>query len=428
VTTAPNRPTPTPDGSVLLHVGPHKTGTTALQGALWAARAELPRQGVRLAGRSRNPAAAVRAVTGQASPYADDGQTPPIRRWSRLAGEIRSAREARVVVSSEFFAWADPAAIRRIVGDLGEDRVHVAVTLRPLARIVPSMWQQNVQAGTVTTIDGWLKVVLDTQSGEGRHPFWTLHRHDELIERWAKVVGTDRVTAVVVDDRDHDVLMRAFEDLLGLERGTLAPQVDWLNRSLTLPEAEAVRAFNIAFKERQLPRARHARLMRFGAAQLMKQRPPASEEERVVQPAWASSAIEGIQRDIVDAIRRSGVRVVGDLDRLIEPTGAAAAASPKASRKTQPGVRSEKSATGEILVRPDAAAAMAMGILVAAGEARPGGARFQIAEPVQVLDVPTYQLAATVVLRTWRTGVRTVERVVNRLKRPFVGAPPLVEP
>ena len=134
------------------------------------------------------------------------------------------------------------------------------------------MWQQNVQAGTVATIDGWLQDVLDRQTGDARHPFWTLHRHDELIDRWAAVIGTDRVTAVVVDDRDHDVLMRAFEDLLDLRRGTLAPQADWLNRSLTLPEAEAVRAFNIAFKEKHLPRGRHARLMRFGAAQVMEDR------------------------------------------------------------------------------------------------------------------------------------------------------------
>jgi hypothetical protein len=408
-----------PDRSVLLHVGPHKTGTTALQAALWAAREELPRQGARLAGRSRNPAAAVRAVTGQASPYAEDGRTPPIRRWNRLAGEIRAARASRVIVSSEFFAWADPAAIRRIVDDLGPDRVHVAVTLRPLARIVPSMWQQNVQAGTMTTIDAWLEDVLERQV-EARHSFWTLQRHDELVDRWAAVVGTERVTAVVVDDRDHDVLMRAFEDLLALARGTLSPQADWLNRSLTLPEAEAVRAFNMAFKERHLPRGRHARLMRFGAAQVMKQRAPSDDEARVTLPPWAAPAIESIQRDIVAGIRRSGVRVVGDLDRLTRPAGARAAA-----RKAAP-----EPHAAEVPVPPAAAAAMAMGVLVAAGEARPGRGRLELAEPVQVLDVPTYQLAAVIVLRAWRGAVHLAERVVNRLRAPAVGAgaPPQVEP
>ena len=408
-------------GAVLLHVGPHKTGTTALQAALWAARLELRRQGVRLAGRSRNPASPVRAVTGQASPYADDGKTPPMWRWSRLADEIRSAHEPRVVVSSEFFAWAAPQAIRRIVDDLGQDRVHVAVTLRPLARIVPSMWQQNVQAGTTATIDAWLRVVLDRTSGESRHPFWTLERHDELIDRWAAVVGTDRVTAVVVDDRDHDVLLRAFESLLSLQPGTLEAQVDWLNRSLTLPEAEAVRAFNIAFQQRGLSRGRHARLMRFGAAQIMKQRQPSADERRVELPEWAAEPVDAIQRDIVAGIRRSGVRVLGDLDRLVNAPAAATPAKRRRVAATQ--------AANEVLVSPDAAAAMAMGIMVAAGEGRPSrGGRFELAEPVQVLDVPTYQMLATLALRTWRRSARVVDRVVGRLKSPQAGSPPLIEP
>jgi hypothetical protein len=70
---------------------------------------------------------------------------------------------------------------------------------------------------------------------------------------------------------------------------------------------------------------------------------------------------------------------------------------------------------------------MAMGVLAAAGEARPGRARFELAEPVQVLDVPTYQLAAVLLLRTWRGAAHLVERVVNRLKRPASGTPPVAE-
>jgi hypothetical protein len=159
--------------------------------------------------------------------------------------------------------------------------------------------------------------------------------------------------------------------------------------------------------------------MRFGAAQVMKQRTPAPEEARVVQPDWATPAIEAIQRDVVEAIRRSGVPLVGDLDRLTEQGGTHA----KASK----GRRGE-TATADVLVPPDAAAAMAMGVLAAAGEARPGRARFELAEPVQVLDVPTYQLAAVLVIRTWRGTRHLVERVVNRVRRPAAGSPPLPEP
>ena len=57
-----------PEGTRLVHIGPHKTGTTSLQAALYAARPALLEQGVRHVGKTRNPASAVRAVTGQNAP------------------------------------------------------------------------------------------------------------------------------------------------------------------------------------------------------------------------------------------------------------------------------------------------------------------------------------------------------------------------
>ena len=306
-----------PEGTRLLHIGPHKTGTTAVKSALWAARASLLEQGVRHAGRSRNPSSAVRAVTEQASPYVE-GTPPSMRHWRDLVREIRGAKEPRLVVSSEFFAWASPEVIGRIVDELDPDRVRIAVTVRPLARIIPSHWQQNIQAGTVVGLDAWIESLFREPPGRPNPRFWWLQRHDQLIARWADVVGPDRVTAVVVDDRAHDVVFRAFEHLLGLREGTLVGVRDLANRSLTLPEAEAVRAFNVRFKAEGFPKALHARLMRFGAAQEMKQREPAADEPRVELPPQALDRVAAAARGIVAGIEASGVRVIGDLSILAE--------------------------------------------------------------------------------------------------------------
>ncbi|MFC9845113.1 hypothetical protein ACFWFF_25725 [Streptomyces sp. NPDC060223] len=52
---------------------------------------------------------------------------------------MRATGKRTSVVSSEFFADApDDETIARIVDDLGRDRVPVLITLRPLARIMPS--------------------------------------------------------------------------------------------------------------------------------------------------------------------------------------------------------------------------------------------------------------------------------------------------
>ena len=178
---------PVPAGTRLLHIGPHKTGTTSLQAALWTARESMLEQGVRLAGRSRNPVGAARAVMGQASSYSD--KPPPIREWRQLVHDVDHAVEPRVVISSEFFAHADDAAVRRIVEELDPSRLHVVVTLRPLARIIPSMWQQNVQAGKRQSLDRWLRTLFPEPGEAPNASFWTLHRHDELVRRWAPSAG-----------------------------------------------------------------------------------------------------------------------------------------------------------------------------------------------------------------------------------------------
>ena len=384
-----------PEGTRLLHIGPHKTGTTSLQGALWTARDAMRAQGVRHAGSTRNPSNAVRAVTGQPSPYSET-EPPPISYWERLVRELRSAREPRVVVSSEFFSWADAAAVQRIVDDVGPTTVHIVVTLRPIARILPSMWQQNVQAGQVNGFESWLESVLRRPE----HPFWTLHRHDKLISRWAAVVGVDRVTAIVVDEQDHAFLPTTFERLLDLQPGTLSVGEDFANRSMTLPEAEAVRAFNVAFKAEGLPRAVHARLMRFGAAQEMKRRRPPADEQRVELPSGSEGRISEIATEVVAGIRASGVRALGDLDQLARPTTRRATTA---------------SSTEPTAIPPEIAASMAMGILVASGSARDQSAgRFGVTEPIELARVPSRQLAGYVGLRVWRSVVRRVKKISRR--------------
>src|SRR5436190_417518 len=145
-------------GSRLLHIGPHKTGTTAIQGALHPARERLAAEGVVYPGRGRQPLWPILAVTGQ--PALLGGPRPEISYWDNLVREIRAAGDQRVVLSSEFFAEADDATARRVIADLGGARVHVVVTLRSLTRILPSQWQQYLQNGFHFRYLEWLEGIL----------------------------------------------------------------------------------------------------------------------------------------------------------------------------------------------------------------------------------------------------------------------------
>lgn len=389
-----------PEGTRLLHIGPHKTATTALQGALWSARDDLLLQGVRHAGRSRNPSTAVRAVTGQGSGYSD--QPPSIRYWRDLAREIRGSREPRLVVSSEFLAAARPDAIRRIADELDPSRVRIVVTVRPLARIIPSHWQQNVQAGAAWSLDAWIESLLTGNKANLDAGFWWLQRHDRLIERWVEVVGRARVTAVVVDDRDHGLVLRTFEGLLGLREGTLRPVHDLANRSLTAAEAEAIRAFNLAFRRAGGSLAVHSVVMRLGAALQMKRREPGPDEPRVALPAWAREPVARISAEIADGVVASGVRIVGDPALLRDVP--------------EPGETAPGSAAG---ITPSVAAAMAIGVLVSTGalRARAASGSGAVIDPDVLARVPTYQVGGTLAVRAasvapnaWRAARRAVGR------------------
>ena len=113
-----------PEGTRLVHIGPHKTGTSALQGAFYLARRAAAAQGVHYAG----PIASRRTPRTRSRPPAtqQDPKALPSRPWRRLLAEIEAARETRVVVSSEWFSDATPG-IRLLVSGLDPDRVHIGI-------------------------------------------------------------------------------------------------------------------------------------------------------------------------------------------------------------------------------------------------------------------------------------------------------------
>ena len=174
-------------GTRLLHIGPHKTGTTAIQGAFHLARERLALQGVVYPGTGRQPLRPILAVTSQ--PALMGESRPRMAHWDRLVSEVRAADNQRVVVSSEFFAEAGDDAVRRIIDDLGGSLVHVVVTLRPLFRIMPSQWQQYMQNGYCMPYLEWLEGILSDPPRTPTPGFWRRHRHDELIGRWMSAVG-----------------------------------------------------------------------------------------------------------------------------------------------------------------------------------------------------------------------------------------------
>jgi hypothetical protein len=147
--------------------------------------------------------------------------------------------------------------------------------------------------------------------------FWTRHAHGDLVARWAKAVGADKVTVIVLDESDRGMLFGAFESLLGAPAGTLTPDPDLTNRSLTAGEVELVRLLNFEFQRRNWNDALYGRFVRSGVAKkLLALRQPEEDEHAFTMPRWALERAADLGARAADEIRAAGVRVIGDLATL----------------------------------------------------------------------------------------------------------------
>jgi hypothetical protein len=319
---------PLPPGACLLHIGPYKTGSSAVQAALAAARPDLPQHG------AAYPGTGLRAMRPG---WAVIGDTPrgrvPARpeEWARFAGQVQAMPDARVCVSTEDFGRVERDVAHRVVTDLGRERVHVVTVVRRLDRLLPSQWQQRVQSFHTHTWDGYLRSVLwprEAHAGVAAEAFWQSHDLGRLLDRWSSEVGRDRVIAVVADESDREWLLRVFEGLLCLPTGTLVASAG-SNASLPYDVAELVRRLNVLAGERGWP----DRVLGRVVVQLAKRVRTAGRtvhEQQVPVPDWAAGRVLELSQERVAALRASGVRVIGDPESLAVTGGAEQPAPPQA--------------------------------------------------------------------------------------------------
>jgi hypothetical protein len=185
---------------------------------------------------------------------------------------------------------------------------------------------------------------------------------------------------------------------------------------MTVPEIETIRHFNIAYKEKKLPSLLYMRIMRFGATFVMQQREPKPDEPKIELPDWSVEPIRAIATEMMDNIRASGVRVVGDLDDMLY--------IPKPRVGPAP----------EVTVSPEVAASAALGVLIASGLAR-GTAELTVDEDIEATDdvlppqppSPVHEPPDLLRVSTQQMGLVIMRRarveVANRIRR-LKGKPP----
>lgn len=300
----------------MLHLGLPKTGTTYLQGVLLENRGRLARRaGVLVPGEERMDQ--VRAASDVLAGSGDGGPVPESAgAWKRLIREVK-AWPASAVISMEWLCTARPAQAARILRTLEPLPVDVVFTVRDLARTVPAAWQESMKNGEVTPWPEFLRSVMaDEPTGPGIR-FWRRQGISRMLTVWGDLLPAERIHVVTVPAAGHPatLLWSRFAEVLGVEADAYAASgAASSNTSIGWQSAEFMRRLNAVSKDERVSWAAYQESIKEVVASALARR--RHREDAIVLPSSAAAwALERATVEI-EAIRSSGVHVIGDLDDL----------------------------------------------------------------------------------------------------------------
>jgi hypothetical protein len=309
-----------PEPRVFLHIGEPKTGTTFLQQVMWSNRAELAAQGVVLPGHHPQDHFRASQDLRGIEKLASDPAGSWTGEWEILARQAAQAAQAgkTAVISHELFSAADEEQAGRAVASLRPAEVHIVVTVRDMATLLPAEWQETVKHRNTRAWEDWLGDVIDAEAGApDRRRFWFWRVHDTLaIGRiWAQHVPPERIHVITMAPRGAgtSLLWQRLAGVLGIDPGTADTSRARPNASLGLAETEFLRRLNQALPGEVPDWFYMWNVKEAVAHQALAARPAGA---RLVLPAerdaWAKEQAE----TLIAGLQDSGYDLVGDLDEL----------------------------------------------------------------------------------------------------------------
>jgi hypothetical protein len=236
-----------------VHIGASKTGTSALQRGLFDSVTELARQGigVPLVGRKPHVEQLLRPLGWRtARGFVDE---PDLDRLRAVGKKLRRTSGERLLLTCEDMCEADAGRIRAWA-DLWDDHglePRIVLSVRNLASVIPSEWQQYLKHRLPVAYPDFLEQVRDREGRWARH-FWLRQDAIEICQRWGEVVGLDNIDVVVTPPRSRDpqALYRLFGQVIGFEPERLSWPARDVNASWGYVEAEVYRRVNVALGDR----------------------------------------------------------------------------------------------------------------------------------------------------------------------------------
>jgi len=320
---------------LFLHIGLQKTGTSYLQSVFWQNKSELRAQGLDMVpGTLRRTFWLMLDVRGRVDPGFDAQHVG--RSLERLPGQLAGAEGPRALTTEESLAPSTSDQIERLLAACGDREVHVVVTVRDLARQIPSSWQQDLQAGSHQRLADHLDRLRETwvasNDPDNPHGPWRQKNAASVAARWARHVPPERIHVVTVPPSGSapDELLRRFCQVLGVDHTRLADDRTRPNEALSHVAAELLRRVNQGIEPALLRRDIYGTVgKRYFAIRVLGD----EDGDKITLPVELEPWCRSVAEEQVAALRAGGYRVVGDLadllpvassfsDRSVEPTDA----------------------------------------------------------------------------------------------------------
>jgi hypothetical protein len=324
-------PLSTAEARVFLHIGEPKTGTTFIQQVLWSNRAELAAQGVVLPGHHPQDHFRASQDLRGIEKLASDPAGPWTGEWEILASQAKQPGKT-AVISHELFSAADSGQVAHAVRSLQPAQVHIVLTVRDMATLLPAEWQETVKHRNARSWEDWLSDVIDRESVDAdRRQWWFWRVHDTLaiLRLWAEHVPPERIHVITNPPRGSaaGLLWERFASLLSIDPACADLSRARPNASLGMAETEFLRRLNQALPgPDEVPDWFYMwNVKETVAHRALAGRPSGG---RLVLPAERDAWAKEQSETLIGGLRASGYQIAGELGDLRPPQVTQPPASP----------------------------------------------------------------------------------------------------
>jgi hypothetical protein len=296
---------------LFLHIGAMKSGTSYVQALCAENESRLEAAGVRLVpGTSRKGAGEHVLQTGRKPPVIDG--------LCERLGRATPGWDGDLFASMELLSRHGPQAQERLVAAADADEVHVIVSGRDLARVIPSRWLTTIRNRRTWSWPEYVEAVCSDEPAAtpaGRN-FWEYQDLARMLRSWSTVAEPHRMHVVTVPASSTDRLLvwRRFAEVLGIApAGYREPKPERANSSRGVAAAEVLRRVNLHVDDLAYPVYRRG----IGDPIRLVYASPPADEPRLQLPADYRDWVERRARQMNDEITELGPNVVGDLAELL---------------------------------------------------------------------------------------------------------------